>query len=117
MTEAVYAQLVEAARGARLLTYSEVASTAGMDMASPDDRVRLGKILCDISRREHAEGRPLLSVVVVRVSDHSPGAGFFKLARELGRFKNGTEAEFFAEESSRVFETWAKGSEPRDRVE
>jgi hypothetical protein len=110
VNEAIYARLRDAAQRGQLLTYSEIAPLAGLDMESPEDRVRLGKILGDISSKEHAEGRPLLSVIVVHAVDSSPGEGFFKLARELGRLGKGKEIEFFAEEARRVFDLWARSS-------
>lgn len=58
----------------------------GLNMQdSPQDRIKMGTILGDISRFEFDNGkRPLLSALVVRVGDKTEGDGFYKLAEELG---------------------------------
>ena len=40
--------------------YSELADCFGLDMSNPDDRIRLGAILDEINRIEHAADRPMI---------------------------------------------------------
>lgn len=63
-------------------------------------------LLEEISTEEHAAGRPLLSVVVVRrdVELPIPGPGFFRLAKRLGSLSEGADkAAFWKAEFQRVW--------------
>ena len=69
--------LTEAAREkATTLTYGEL-------MPSLGGRGYIGQVLDELNRREHEQGRPLLSALVVRADTGMPSRGFFGLAREL----------------------------------
>jgi len=111
MNEVVYARLLEKARSKGLVFYQEVGSLVGLDMGSPDDRNRIADILDEIERCEDAEGRPMISALVVRADTDVPGAGFFKCARELGKLSGPDKEEsrlaFWCDEVKRVYGYWA----------
>jgi len=67
---------------------------------------KVGQALNEISEDEVRLGRPMLSAVVVGRSGR-PGAGFFALARTLGRLSvAGDEKEFWQAELSDVYRVW-----------
>ena len=102
----IYERLKEVARAELTIAYSDIAPLAGLKMESQADRNEIGRILDDINRHEHSEGRPMLSVVVVREDMGYPGKGFFDLARALGQHRGHNDIEFFVEESKRVYAYW-----------
>lgn len=76
--------LIEIARQRGTIAYSELVQkvrTARLTPGSPE----LAAMLGELSSEEDAAGRGMLSALVVSKSDRKPGAGFFSLARELGR--------------------------------
>jgi len=81
---------------------------ANLDMESQADRNEIGRILGAISEREHKEGRPLLSAVVVLSGIRYPGKGFPALAQELGIYDESDDFGFFVRELRRVHEYWQK---------
>lgn len=69
------------------ITYQKLSDKCnlGLNMQNnPSDRVEIGNILEEISKYEHENKRPLLSVLVVRTTDGDEGDGFYKLAEKLG---------------------------------
>lgn len=93
--------LVARAREGRTISYGEMANTLLLSPQSSE----FTESLNELSRTEEAAGRGLLSVLVIRQRQGTPGAGFFDLARELGRqFTN--EKVFYLEESERVIAQW-----------
>jgi len=108
MTRDIYEHLKEVARAGRKITYGEIAPMANLDMRRAADRSEIGRILDSISRREHEEGRPLLSAVVVGTNTRYPGKGFFRLAQGLGIYKGSNDLAFFVKEIDRVHEYWMK---------
>lgn len=101
----IYNRLREAATLGALVSYSDIAPLAGLDMNRADHRELLGELLGEISEAEHRTGRPLLSVLVVHAGDDGrPGHGFFALSRDLGLLRPGEdETCFFVQELGRVF--------------
>jgi hypothetical protein len=87
-------------------------------MAKRGQRARLARLLTETSREEHMAGRPLLSAVVIgKTNIGVPGAGFVKLAHELGICGDRTAVECFAAERRRVVDYWSEqtsGSEHAD---
>src|SRR3954468_15503792 len=73
------------ARRARTLAYSELAASIHSIAFNAEDHSFHG-LLGELASSEHAEGRGMISVLVVHKppGDMRPGPGFFKLARELG---------------------------------
>ncbi len=104
----IYEELVRVARDERTTYYGTIAPMVGLDLDSSEDRESLFRILDGISRGEHREGRPLLSAVVVRNDAGGlPGAGFFRLARELGLHEGGGDEGFWVQEVRRVHQHWS----------
>jgi len=108
MHEQLYEKLKEVARAGTVTYYSDIAPMAGLDMSLPNDRYEIGAILDDINQDEHAEGRPLLSAVVVQKDILRPGQGFFTMARDMGLFTGDDEDRFYSDELRRVHDYWTK---------
>ena len=89
----VYDRLVDVARKGKTIPYCDIAGLLGLDVTIPEDRTEIMRVLDNISYKENAEGRPLLSAVAVLPEIGYPGKGFFLLAREL-------EANDFSDERS-----------------
>lgn len=101
----VFDRLVAIARAERVATYDEIAQTAGASLGN-FNRIKIERVLCEISCNENANGRPLLSAVAVLPEIGYPGKGFFLLARELGINQCCDERSFFHHELKRVHEYW-----------
>jgi hypothetical protein len=94
----LFGRLVETARQRRTLLYSETGRS----------RAVIGVLLDEINRHENAEGRPLLSVIVVRADTKKPGDQFWQCATELKRYRPGDDRNAFLEaERHAVWDTWA----------
>lgn len=100
----LYSHLKQLARRRRMTTYGEIAPIAGVDLANRGHRTRLCHMLAAISTAEAQQGRPMLSALVVGKGRQTPGAGFFKLARKLGRHSGSDDSAFYSRELQRVFE-------------
>ena len=105
--EAIYDKLREVARSKCTTYYSEIAPLAGLNMDSPEDRKRISDILGDISTAEHYAGRPLLSAVVIRKEENSPGPGFFGLAKDLRLHDGDDDFRYWVQELQRVHNHWS----------
>lgn len=89
--EEIRAILSEVARNQQLISYSELVGRIKTITLGPDARA-LHEMLGEISVEEDTGNRGMLSVVVVhKQGDKKPGAGFFKLAAELGRDLSDTD--------------------------
>ncbi|MCK4546936.1 MAG: hypothetical protein KAW17_05775 [Candidatus Eisenbacteria sp.] len=107
MDEELRQRLIEAARSRGVLHYKDAARVLHIDWERLDHCQRLFQELDDISTFEHEQGRPLLSVVVVREEDHRPGKGFFKMARRCGKQTPQEDDDtFFAAELKRTHDYW-----------
>lgn len=107
MNQKLYGRLCEVARRSRVIGYREAAPLVDLDMAKPGHRRRMYIMLEQISRHEHAQGRPLLSAVVIHLNRNTPGNGFFTLAAELGLFRGRCRLTYFVSELRRVHDYWA----------
>lgn len=88
--EEILGILITIARRGQTISYGElVERVASVHLGANDSR--LHAMLAEISRSEDAEGRGLLSSVVVARQTGIPGPGFFRLASQLGR---GTSSRF-----------------------
>ena len=94
------------ARAARreIVTYAPVMDLLGLSPAVAADRGRIGAVLVGVSLESFREHGHILSVLVHRKgkAPTRPGAGFFKLAAELGLL-GGDPDRFVAEELERVW--------------
>jgi hypothetical protein len=105
MRQIVYDRLKEVARNKQLITYKELAAVAGLDWNKNYGKCRqIFAILRAICTAEVEQGRPMLSAVVVRQDTGMPGAGFFALARKLGRYQGGADHSFWLAEREAVIE-------------
>ncbi len=104
-------QAMVAAAGRRgLIAYSELAAAIRTIDLEPQS-THLAHMLGEISSAEDAAGRGMLTVVVVHKSgDGMPGAGFFELARSLGRDTRDKVA-FWAGELKKVHATWSSAAQ------
>ena len=77
--------LIDRAKVRGMMPYSDLANKITSIQLEAHDP-RLFKLLGEISSSEDAQGRGMLSVIVVhKQGDMQPGPGFFELAKELGR--------------------------------
>jgi hypothetical protein len=87
MNELVRAKLIEIARKPNgFITYQSLSDECKLGLVMNESeyaRAEIGRILGEISRFEHDNGRPLLSCLVVSKSDNYQGDGFYKLCEEL----------------------------------
>ncbi len=97
--------LVRAAESRGLTTYGEIAVIMGLPTQGNHMSNGTGHLLGEISEEEKKADRPMLSAVVVTV-DGTPGSGFFKLAKKLGKFKGEAvdEDSFWRQELEAVYE-------------
>jgi hypothetical protein len=92
-----------------LTTYTKLAAQLDPDhVIWPGSRFYgLGQVLGDVSRSEHAQGRPLLSCLVVQAQSGKPGPGFYQMARQLGvQIPQGSETQQWSREVVRVVTYW-----------
>ncbi len=110
MNEEIYRTLVEVAKAGELITYGEVAPLANLNMENPYDRNLMSVLLDEINVSEAHFKRPMLSSVVVRAQEPTPGKGYFLCARDLGRLPQSAdsidELEFWTKEIKIVFSYW-----------
>lgn len=107
-TETIYQEIAKVAKSGGTTYYSDIAPLVGMDVRSLPDRNRISNILDEISRSEHADGKPLLSAVVISKVENCPGQGFFTLAQSLNLYDGNPDSklEFWKQELRRVHEHW-----------
>jgi hypothetical protein len=78
------AAMIKRAKRGATMTYTDLCNEISALPFAPHDQ-RLAHFLGEISTEEDANGRGLLTAVVVHKHDGWPGPGFFDLARSLGR--------------------------------
>ena len=103
--------LIACARERRVLPYGKLAGQiAGIRFQAHDQR--FFDMLGEISQAENADGRGMLSAVVVtKEGDMVPGEGFFELAKELGKDVADIDKCWLAE-VRHVFDYWSN-KEPK----
>ncbi|MBN1585387.1 hypothetical protein JW899_03405 [Candidatus Uhrbacteria bacterium] len=89
-----------AAERGQTVTYGQLCRRLGLPGYHPRSP-RLHRDLEEICRAAVRSGRPMPCAVVVRGDTGRPGAGFFRLARKLGR--RGSDAEIFRRELLAIF--------------
>lgn len=108
--------LIEAARDGQVCNYQPIGELFDLDMENPQHRRRIGEMLGDVSRYEVAQGRPMLSSIVVLAGGDLPGSGFYKLGHELGLVEPGEDdMAFAARQMNATFSQWKGSSGGRDR--
>jgi hypothetical protein len=111
MNQAVYDELRRTAQAQEVIYYSLLNKRCGLglDFDKRSDSRKLGQILGEISRGEHSQQHPLLSVVAVYKETHMPANSFFRLARELGVLKVGeSNDKFFLRHLRETHEHWSR---------
>lgn len=102
-TLTAYEELKRIASRGEVITCSMVEQLVGLPPQDP----HLFHILEHISRQEVAEGRPMLSAVVVLSGERVPDDSFFRLARELSRIQFGErDWDFWRRERDSVHKHW-----------
>ena len=102
MNKEIYKKLQEVAKSGNVTNYSDIAPLANLDMSNPDDRNKISVILDEISEKEHEEGRPLLSTVVIHKDNNMPGKGYFKMAKRIGLHTGNDDFMFYINELRKV---------------
>jgi len=111
-----YAELVTAARYRGTVTYQEIAQIMGLPLRGRYMANEVARLVGEISEDEHLHGRPMLSAIVVRKHEGDPGAGFFVLAKDLGKLQDDSEAgkrRFWEQEKAAVYATWQRELRPK----
>ena len=106
----IYCELIRAAQYGGLTTYQAIAQIMGLPLQGSHMGREVGNMLGEISEDELAQGRPMLSAIVVGVNG-LPGSGFAALARELGKLESEDKADemaFWEEERTAVYKAWAR---------
>lgn len=100
-----------AARG-DTITYGKLSDSVREIKIAPHD-FAMAAMLGEISAEEDAEGRGMLSALVIhKHGDQVPGNGFYDCAKQLGRDVS-DRTKFWAVELQRVYDYWAKAHKPR----
>lgn len=107
--------LIEVARKRtdQIVTYQKLCDDCDLKLNmynNPNDRTEIGKILDDISVYEYENNRPLLSSLVVRISDKEEGDGFYRLCQRLGygeAKKLKADCTFSVKHMNRCIEFWS----------
>lgn len=102
-----------------VITYGELCKALDPDQhywAAPRYR-GIGQVLGRISTWEHAQGRPLLSALVVQAQTMRAGKGFAQLARDLGEpVPPGHETAFWRSQVESVVRHWAGHANTGDQA-
>lgn len=98
--------LVQVAAQHRTISYGDLALEIRAIALADNPRARQA-LLCEISEAEDANGRGMLSVVVVNKTTGIPGKGFFTLARRLGR-EAVSDFKLWESEFASVCDHWSR---------
>ena len=81
-------------------------------MDNPHFAVQVGRVLDQVNEDEVADGKPMLSAIVVSRGTMLPGSGFFKLGQQLRRTEpDDDEISFAVREMKRTHEYWSSQPE------
>lgn len=98
--------LVARAKLRGMMPYSELAAKIKSVRLEAHDQ-RLFHLLGELSEEEDAEGRGMLSALVVhKTGDMEPGPGFFELAKKLG-YDASDKTKFWIEELKKIYAHWS----------
>jgi len=108
----IRAILIDAARAARSVSYSELLGDLGFRFTRPKMRA-VCRTLEEVDRLSVLEGEPDLAVLVVRESDRLPGQGWWVGGTALllgydGPWEGAAAARFIREQQQAVFDYWAE---------
>ena len=108
MNQLVYDKLVATARARSVVSYTEVAAAADLDVTLEGKIKDLGAVLDEIALNEIRAGRPLLPIVIVRPDRGVPSKGLFDFAKKHRLMKGNDEMAFFVSELQRVYGAWGR---------
>jgi hypothetical protein len=107
--------MIARARKRGMIPYSDLVAEIDAVRFSAHDTA-LFHLLGEISVEENAEGRGMLSVVVVHKNgDMRPGPGFFVLGQHLGYATNDL-LKFWVDELNKVHGVWSGGKPSKRRA-
>ena len=106
--DALLKALHQVARDRSLTFYSDVARLLGIDTSNEHFAVHVGRILDEMNRQEFANGRPLLSALVVSKETMQPGYGYYKCARDLRRYTSKDDDAMWIAELNAVYDYWMR---------
>jgi hypothetical protein len=110
--QAVRDRLVVAARDRQLIVYLDLAKLMGIDTDNPHFAAQVGKVLDRLNQDEVANGRPMLSAIVVSKDTMLPGRGFFNLGEQLRLTVPGEdEVAFAVRQIQLVHDYWSAQTE------
>ena len=89
--------LIELARRGDTVNYETITTALGTS------RAYIGQVLDELNEQENAEGRPLLSALVVKANTGMPSYGFSALVRRLHPSLRGTDRAVWEAERNRVY--------------
>ena len=106
-------KLVELAGQREVITYKNLSDwiEAGTGVRIQFSSSQMYAMLDAISRAENQAGRGMLSALVIRAKQKTPGPGFYELAAELGKDTGATEEEkkkFWEKELNNVYDSHAE---------
>lgn len=106
MNQSVFDKLVATARAGAVITYTDLARVADVEVGDEQGLTRLGQILDEIAMEDVTAGRPLLAAVVVRSDSGAPSSGFYKFAKKHRLMKGNDEVSFWAGELKKLYSLW-----------
>ena len=106
--KAVTLKLTEIAGQRELITYTELSRWIEDETGNsiPVSSSKMNDMLDDIGKRESQAGRGMLSALVVRQKERTPGRGFFKSAEGCGTTDE-ERREFWQKEVNKVYDSLA----------
>lgn len=113
LNRALYERLVEAARDQRPISIWELGDLLGLAMDYPPQRTEMSQLLGIITRHEVANGRPMLSSVVIDDAEAVPGKELFDIGEDLGLVERGEDPlRFSVRQQQETFALWSADEAP-----
>ena len=105
-------KLIELAGQRATIAYKELSDwiKAETGIPIPPSSSRMNEMLGDISKAENQAGRGMLSALVIRRGEKTPGPGFYVLAKDIGKDTGTTDEdkkEFWEQELNKVYDSHA----------
>ena len=106
--KAVAGKLTEIASQRELITYTELSRWIEGETGNsvPASSSKMNDMLDEIGKRENQAGRGMLSALVVRQKERTPGRGFYKSAEDCGTTDE-ERREFWQKEVNKVYDSRA----------
>ena len=106
-------KLIELAGQRVTITYKELSDwvKAETGILIPPSSSRMNEMLGDISKAENQAGRGMLSALVIRRGEKTPGSGFYALAKDMGKDSGTTDEDkkkFWEQELNKVYDSHSR---------